>query len=597
MAGFGHLFRDVRKRHVLQVAIIYLGVAWGLTEATGFLIDNYALSRKLLDVVLLLLILGFPAALVIAWYHGEQGPQEVTRGEVVILTLFLVLAAVGTYRIGVGEEPPRAGSDASVPADLGQGSVAVLPFTNNTGADSLDWLGPGLSDLLTSNLAQVRGLSVVSPQRLFALLREEGREETESIPDQFALQIASRSGARVMVHGSILGSVDDLRIDVQLIDLENGTVLGAERARGTDLFALADTLSEKLSGRLLGDPAERVLVKGDREPSARSPLALTGDLDAYREYQTDLRARWRDLDPDDIGARYRLAVMYERMPGRVDEQRQILEEILALDSSSAPAYYALAQIVAREGDLPTADSLIGRYEALESDRQTANRSLGRFYEETGRLGRAREHYAKAGGTAGTPALAPLTRTFLREDRSADARDVLRPYVLSGRPELVSEAQLLIGDSYVWEGQFSAALASYQAAAESATSGGEHELYTVAVKSALDLEELLSSEHPAIFNRSIWKLLELGRGERALDLIAAAEELHLRGSDRLVPVRYHVLQYARARSLELVGMPDGAVPIYEELLARWGEAIEQVPLMRDLRERLAMVAGGAATNPD
>jgi TolB-like protein len=592
MAGFGQLFRDVRKRHLVQVALIYLGVAWGLTEATGFLIENYALSRKLLDVVLLLLILGFPASLVIAWQHGEQGPQEVTRGEVMILTLFLVLAGIGTYRIGVGEEVAPSQSGATTPADLGQRSVAVLPFTNNTGADSLDWLGPGLSDLLTSNLAQVDDLSVVSPQRLFALLREEGREETESIPDQFALQIASRSGARVMARGSILGSADDLRIDVQLIDLDNGTVLAAERARGTDLFALADTLSTKLSGRLLGAPAGTVLAKEEGELPTRSVLALTGDLDAYREYQTDLRARWRELDPNDIGARYRLAVMYERMPGRVEEQREILQEILALDSSSAPAYHALAMIAGRAGDLPAADSLITRYEVLESDRHTASRSLGQFYEETGRFETAREHYADGGEAPGAAALALLMRTFLREDRPANGRRALQPYLGAEQPALVAEANLLIGDSYVWEGRFAEGLQSYQAAAEVASAAGPHDLYSVAVKSTLELEELLSSEHPAIFNRSIWKLIDMGRGERALDLIAAAEELHLRDADRLVPVRYYVLLYSRARALELLEMPEGAARIYEEMLERWGDASDRVPLMRDLPDRVGTPAGGA-----
>ena len=337
------LLHDLRKRHIVQVALIYLGVAWGFTEATGFLIDNYDLSRKLLDVVILLLILGFPAAVVIAWYHGERGQQAIARGEVVILTTLLVLAGVGTYRIGTAEQTAGPGIGGSAPADLGRRSVAVLPFTNNTGADSLDWLGPGLSDLLTSNLAQIQDLSVVSPQRLFALLREQGREETGQIPDQFALQIASRAGAHILARGSILGSADDVRIDVQLIDLDDGTVLGAERARGNDVFALADTLARKLSERLLGTLA-------DAEPNVRSPLALTGDLEAYRRYQSELRESWRELDSADIGGRYRLASMYEQMPGRTEEHRKVLLEILEIDSMSAPAYYSLARIAAREGD-------------------------------------------------------------------------------------------------------------------------------------------------------------------------------------------------------------------------------------------------------
>jgi TolB-like protein len=82
----------------------------------------------------------------------------------------------------------RMGSDA-IPAsvvDLGERSVAVLPFVNSTGVDSLDWLGPGMSDMLTTNLAQTGALRVVSPQRLFELLRQEGHAETDEIPQERA---------------------------------------------------------------------------------------------------------------------------------------------------------------------------------------------------------------------------------------------------------------------------------------------------------------------------------------------------------------------------------------------------------------------------
>jgi TolB-like protein len=573
------LLHDLRKRHIVQVALIYLGVAWGFTEATGFLIDNYDLSRKLLDVVILLLILGFPAAVVIAWYHGERGQQAIARGEVVILTTLLVLAGVGTYRIGTAEQTAGPGIGGSAPADLGRRSVAVLPFTNNTGADSLDWLGPGLSDLLTSNLAQIQDLSVVSPQRLFALLREQGREETGQIPDQFALQIASRAGAHIMARGSILGSADDVRIDVQLIDLDDGTVLGAERARGNDVFALADTLARKLSERLLGTLA-------DAEPNVRSPLALTGGLEAYRRYQSELRESWRELDSADIGGRYRLASMYEQMPGRTEEHRKVLLEILEIDSMSAPAYYSLARIAAREGDREAVDSLAARFEALEPDRGTVHQLIGQLYEETGRLDAARERYVRiADATDGGPALEALVRTFLREGRPEAGREAIRPYLDGEDPGLVAEAAILTADSYVWEGRFAEGLALYRDAEAAATAANRQDLRSASLKSALDLEDLLASERPSVFNRSIWKLLELERGERALDLIDAASELHLRDSERLVPVAYYVLQYARGRALELLDRPAQALHIYTDLLEGWGETVSQVPLMSDLPDRV------------
>ncbi len=271
-----------------------------------------------------------------------------------------------------------------------------------------------MSDLLTSSLAQHDELSVVSPQRLFDLLRAQGRAETERIPDQFAMEIATRSGARVMARGSILAMGSELAIDVQLIDLSDGTVLAAERARGEDVFTLADTLAQRLSVNLLGELGP--------EPTSRSPLALTGDLEAYREYQSDLRERWRQLEPADIDGRYRLAAMYELMPGRTAERRAVLEEIVivTLDESSAPAYYGLAELAVREGDTRAADSYVTRFLALQPEEETSGRLLGELYEKAGRYEDARGAYRKLVGGRGeqTELLNLLVRTHLRENRPA-----------------------------------------------------------------------------------------------------------------------------------------------------------------------------------
>ncbi|MEE8146114.1 MAG: hypothetical protein V3T24_00800, partial [Longimicrobiales bacterium] len=158
------LFRNLNRRRMFQVGVLYLGAAWALLEATDFFVQNYDLSHKLLVVTILVIILGIPAVLVIAWHHGEHGRQEVVRSELVILTTLFVFAAVGTYRISTGEVAVRSPGAVQMGPDLGAGSVAILPFTNSTGVDSLDWLGPGVSDILTSNLALFTGISVVTPQ-------------------------------------------------------------------------------------------------------------------------------------------------------------------------------------------------------------------------------------------------------------------------------------------------------------------------------------------------------------------------------------------------------------------------------------------------
>jgi TolB-like protein len=596
-APISNLIRALHSRRMFQVGILYLGGAWALLEATDFFVLNYQLSPKLVSVVILLLVLGLPAVLVITWYHGEHGKQEVERSELAILTTLFVLAGIGTYRISTGEESTASSGEAGAQAppvaaaDLGVGSVAVLPFSNRTGADSLDWLGPGVSDILTSNLAQLSGVEVVSPQRLFDLLREAGREETERIPDQFALNIASRSGAQLMARGSVLGQLGDLTLDAQLIDLSDGTLVGVGRARGSDPFALADTVARELARHVAQRIEEVPEVRVADARTERSPLAL-GDLGRYREYLSDLRTRWKGLDTSDVEGRFALVEMYGLMPGREAEQRELLTEILNL-SDDPRAYEALAELALKEGDTVAAAPLIAKYAEMEGKGPRAALSMGRLLEEAGRDEEARAKYREAisGRTEGA-ALELLTTSYLRENRPAAALEELAPQLESADPVLRSHALLLAGDAYAWEGRFDESLSRY---ATGLVTEAElpAKLEGMLTSAGSDVEELLASPRPALLNAAVWRLLEVQRGQKALDLIDASKYVHLHESSRLPPVRYHVLLYARGRALELLGRDEEALAAYAEIMEHWGGAVAEVPMMADLPDRVALLAGQTA----
>lgn len=296
--------KQLQERHVLRTAVLFLGAGWVALEFIGFVVENYGFERTVLDCSLLLIGLGFPIALIISWYHGAGGRQRVPHSEGLMVGILILVGLVGSGVILTRDRPePRSPTLAPaglLPDDLGEGSLAILPLTNRTGVDSLDWLGPGLADMLTTNLAQLDGLRVVSAQRLLDLMRQAGRHETEAIPDDLALQIASQSGARTLVRGSFMAVGDEIRLDVQLIDLEDGTISAAEQSRGSDVFALVDDVSARLSGQMLG---------ASFRPTELTPVTqlATGNLEAYREYQEGLLAERRFL-LDEAREGYRRAV-------------------------------------------------------------------------------------------------------------------------------------------------------------------------------------------------------------------------------------------------------------------------------------------------
>jgi len=586
------LFERLHEKRIFRTAFLYLGGAWASMEAIGFFVDNYGWSRKVLDIALLLVVLGFPAALIIAWYHGEKGKQQLERTEASLLLTLAVLAAIGTFRLSMAAEDSSPGADLkAIPVattDLGELSVAVLPFVNSTGIDSLDWLGPGMSDMLTTNLAQTGTLRVVSPQRLFELLRQLGHAETDQIPRERAMEIAARSGARTMVHGSIHGTSADMALDVQLIDLSDGTIISAERARGSDVFALADTVAAHLASRLADGAEYRMAAAPEK-----SPIEITSDIGKLRQYQTDLRSTWNKLDSDSLEVRYHLADMLEIMPGREAEARRALEEIIAISPEEAQAVRRLARIAIVQGDSATADSLIVRYGYLEKDRFKAAAGTGQLLEHASRFKEARKAYRQglAVEPENTMLLDRLARTYLRANDPTGARREIGPFLSSRVPDMETEAHLLIGDAWAWEGRFDEAAAAYYRAEAVGARENRPDLQAQGLESGLWLEALLDpASGVSRINKSVWTLLDLGRGETALNLVEGADRLYVRDSDRLYPVEYHTILYLKGRVYELLGKPRAAMAAYGKLLKDWGEVLGDIPRLSDTSQRMDAVQG-------
>ncbi len=158
-------------------------------------------------------------------------------------------------------------------------------------------------------------MRVIGRQALYDLLTEQGRSEEEEIPEALALTVARGAGARMLLWGSVTGTRADMRIDAQLVELENGTVLFAEAVRGSDVFALVDSLTQSLFSRLRGGRPE--------PPQVRLSRMGTEDLDALAAFQRGFAA--------------------ERA-GRMDEAEAHFEEAVRIDSTFILPSVRLASI-------------------------------------------------------------------------------------------------------------------------------------------------------------------------------------------------------------------------------------------------------------
>lgn len=324
-AGAHSFWLDLRRRKKLvQWAIAYVVGAWLLLELFGFVAENFGWPGGVVRGATILLGVGFFVTLVLAWYHGEKGHQRVQRNEAIALGILLLVGGGGAFRVATSEDRGFTVVDPTeVVVNLGEGSVAVLPFQNEIGEPEWSWLGRGVSELLATDLAQLEALRVVSSQRLFDLLRQLGLEGEGSVPQRVQARVTQLSGARFMLTGRILGVPGDLVLMATLSDARTGEIAASGRARGSDIFALVDSISARMSGQILDAPVEL------------TPVAqlTTGNFEAFREYRLGRQAKLRFLWGD---------------------AAEHFQRAVEIDSTFTLAHFHLSRVLYRTGDLPAA---------------------------------------------------------------------------------------------------------------------------------------------------------------------------------------------------------------------------------------------------
>ncbi|MDX1394122.1 MAG: hypothetical protein R3195_07020 [Gemmatimonadota bacterium] len=297
----------------------------------GFFVEQGYTGRTILDVVLFLLIVGFFAMLVIVWYHGEGGRQKVQRLEVVLLATCLAVALGGSAVVATRATDGRVAFEDRAMVDLGDRSVAVLPFENGLPDGSMAWLDRGIAELLATDLAQVDSLRVVGGQRIIDLMRQIGEGESRIVPEEQRSRVTRMAGARYMLSGRIAGSGDDVVLIASLVDARTGEIAAAARQQGSDIFAVVDAVSAQLVADAFGARAEPA--------SGTASIAdlTTTNLEAYAEYQRGREARF----------------LFDFPEALVHFQRAV-----EIDSTFALAHFQLAGVQVQQGDfVGSAESL------------------------------------------------------------------------------------------------------------------------------------------------------------------------------------------------------------------------------------------------
>jgi TolB-like protein/Flp pilus assembly protein TadD len=220
------------------------------------------------QTLVVLVALGFPIALVIAWAF-ELTPQGLKRAEHldgatdarakshawIYIAVVGALLSVGLFFLGRFSAGNKAAPSSS---DISSKSIAVLPLVNTSGDPGNDYFSDGLSEELIAVLAKIPGLKIIGRSSSFLF---KGKSEDSRT-------IGEKLGVTNLLEGSVRKQGDRVRIVAELINAADGRALWSETydRELKDVFAvqseIAVAVTDQLKIKLLGAPA-----KSDAAPS------------------------------------------------------------------------------------------------------------------------------------------------------------------------------------------------------------------------------------------------------------------------------------------------------------------------------------------
>lgn len=285
--GFRHFFRELRRRHVLETAGIYVAAGWLLIEVADILFPVFGVPESALRIVVVSVFSGFPVILVLSWVFD--------------------ISLRGLIRTPDAAVPSARNFDFST---VPQRSIAVLPFANMTGGADNEYLGDGLAEELLNLLARIDSLKVAARTSSFAF-----RGKDADIRD-----IGALLGVRHVLEGSVRQAGSRIRITAQLIEAPTGFHLWSETFDRTldDIFAIQDEISAAIVEAL------EIALAGKGSQKRSSEQLPTDNIDAYQYF---LRATY---------------LWQRRGAEAIQGAINALEQAVALDSNYAEAYARLA---------------------------------------------------------------------------------------------------------------------------------------------------------------------------------------------------------------------------------------------------------------
>jgi len=286
-------FRQLKRRNVFKVAGVYAISGWLLIQVATSVFPVLLLPSWLTRAVVVLILIGFPIAVIIAWAF-EITPEGVKRTDEVeieksitqktgkklnnifMVILFLAVMAL-SYKVFFEHRPitKQSNSQLSVNTDslsLASKSIAVLPFVNESKDSSDQYFSDGLAEELIIALNQYPDLKVIGRESSFQF---RGKNLNSKV-------IGKKLDVAHLLEGSVSRQGNEVRVRAELVNTADGSMDWSHHYDRPykDLFQLQDEITHSVSSALQAQLTKS--LQGNNVKQTERPPS--GNLAAYNAY-------------------------------------------------------------------------------------------------------------------------------------------------------------------------------------------------------------------------------------------------------------------------------------------------------------------------
>ena len=414
------LFDNLKQRGVFETALAYLFFGWLLIQVADIIFAQLHLPAWAGTFVTVLVIAGFPIAILLSWFLEFRDGKAVLDGlsprdsrrrrfgrtyisVVAAMAAASVLVFLYDRQIGLPspEPPPPADETSTQLPPIGENTIAVLPFVNLDGSNETQIFADGLVEDVITRLSHVPGLRVAARGDSYSLQ-----------PNSASQEVRNRLRVATYLEGSVQLSKGIMRVTVQMIDSASGFhILSRKFDRPREeFFDVRDEITDLTVANV------RVALPPDvRESSLK--VVEDPSLNVYVLYRRGVEASRQPTSIDSVSK----AIAWFNAALQIDP------EFAAAHAAKCAMYVMGYDEVDDAAFISNAEQSCAHALSLNPNLDIVHTALGDLYSSTGQWNNAESEYKKALeiDVSSVASLTGLGRIYMRQKRFDEAESSLR----------------------------------------------------------------------------------------------------------------------------------------------------------------------------